>query len=467
MSTYNDLRDFIKILEEKDELKHITKEVSWDEEAAAVFIKSAKKNNRALIFDKVKDSKFPLIIGTLASPERIKLAIGKSGEGFDDFVDKVLNTKRDDFPATTVASAPCQEVVITGDDVDLLSLPIPKFNEKEGGRYITAGVSISYDPETGARNAGVYRMMARDKNELNVNFGFPNRHLLMHAKKCQKMGKPLQVAIALGCDPAVWLCAAMPLPASYDEVNQAGAIKGKGIEMVKGKTIDINVPATAEIILECEMDISVMKPEGPYNDFQGYYTRVKDNYVIKVKAITHRKGAIFETSMTGAVPEGEMEVYRHLLLSQQKVQLKKVIPQVEAMTFDAASMGHIYIVSVRNKRPFMANQIGSAILSFPWSNMVKMVIVVDNDIDIFDPAQVMWAIATRVDFEKDVTLLPNMPGASFDVGTGGRKGVSKMILDATMKLEDEGYPGKFPEAGRPSAKIVQFVRDNWKSYGLD
>lgn len=467
MVQYGDFRGFLKLLEEKDELKRVSKEVDWDQEAAAVFVRSAKKKNRALLFEKVKDSKFPLVIGVLTSPERIRLAVEKDEGGFDKFVEEHLNTKRDDFPPKILDNAPSQEVVVEGDDVDLFSLPIPKYNEKEGGRYLTAGVSISKDPEYGSRNAGIYRMMVRDRNELNVNFGFPNRHLLVHAKKSMKGGKPLSFSIAIGVDPALWLCAAMPLPAKYDEINQAGAIMGKSVELVKGKTIDTEVPANAEFILECEFDPTVMKPEGPYNDFQGYYTKVKDNYVVKVKAITHRKDAIFETSMTGQVPEGEMEIYRHLLLSQQKVQLKRVIPQVEAMTFDAASMGHIYIVSVRNKRPFMANQIGSAILSFPWSNMVKMVIVVDDDIDVFDPAQVMWAIATRVDFEKDVTLLPSMPGASFDVGTGGRRGVTKMILDATKKLEEEGYPGQFPEAGKPSAEVLEKVIKEWDSYGLD
>ncbi len=467
MVQYEGFRGFIKLLEEKGEMKSVAKEVDWDQEVAAVFVKSAKTKNRALLFEKVKDSVFPLAIGVLASPERIRYAVGMENGNFDKFVEEHLNTKRDDFPPVVVDKAPSQEVVVEGDDVDLFSLPIPKYNEKEGGRYLTSGVSISKDPEYGSRNAGIYRMMVREKNELNINFGFPNRHLLVHAKKSMKEGKPLPLSIAIGVDPALWLCGAMPLPAKYDEVNQAGAIIGKGIELVRGKTIDTEVPANAEFILECELDPGIMKPEGPYNDFQGYYTRVKDNYVLKVKAITHRKNAVFETSLTGQVPEGEMEVYRHLLLSQQKVQLKKVIPQVESMTFDAASMGHIYIVSVRKKRPFMANQIGNAILSFPWSNMVKMVVVVDNDIDVFDSAQVMWAIATRVDFEKDVTLLPSMPGASFDVGTGGRRGVTKMILDATMKLEEEGYPGQFPEAGRPSAQILEKVIKNWDSYGLD
>lgn len=467
MVQYNGFRGFLKLLETKGEMKSVAREVDWDQEVAAVFVRSAKNKNRALKFEKVKDSTSPLAIGVLASPKRIRLAVGMEEGDFDNFVEEHLNTKRDDFPPQIINKGTSQEVLIEGDAVDLFSLPIPKYNEMEGGRYLTAGVSISKDPERGSRNAGIYRMMVRGKNELNINFGFPNRHLLIHAKKSMKEGKPLPLAIAIGVDPALWLCAAMPLPAKYDEVNQAGAIIRKGIELVKGKAIDTEVPANAEFILECEFDPQVLKPEGPYNDFQGYYTRVKDNYVVKVKAITHRKDAIFETSLTGQVPEGEMEVYRHLLLSQQKVQLKKVIPQVEAMTFDAASMGHIYVVSVRNKRPFMANQIGNAILSFPWSNMVKMVIVVDDDIDVFDSAQVMWAIATRVDFEKDVTLLPSMPGASFDVGAGGRKGVTKMILDATMKLEEEGYPGQFPEAGRPSAEVLEKVIKNWASYGLD
>jgi 4-hydroxy-3-polyprenylbenzoate decarboxylase len=194
---------------------------------------------------------------------------------------------------------------------------------------------------------------------------------------------------------------------------------------------------------------------------------VKDNFTLAVKAITHRENPIYETSMTGHVPEGEMEVYRHLSVRQQCVQLQKVVPQVTRMSFDAASRGHVYIVSVRNKRAFMANQIGAAMLSFPWSNIVKMVIVVDDDIDVEDPSQVMWAIATRVDFERDTELFSALPGPGFDVSTAGRQRVSKLVLDATRKLEEEGYPGKFPEAGWPAQDVLESVRENGGKYELD
>ncbi|MCP4574796.1 MAG: UbiD family decarboxylase, partial [Deltaproteobacteria bacterium] len=301
---YNDLRDFIRLMEEKGQLKRIKKEVNWDQEISAVFIKSCKQKNRALLFEKVRDSSMPLLIGSLASAERIRMCVGKTEAEMDDFIKNVLNTKREEYPPVKVEKGVSQEVVQKGDDIDLFALPIPKFAEKEGGRYITAGVSISKDPERGSGNAGVYRMMVRSKNEINVNFGFPNRHLLIHAKKAKQAGKPLPVAIAIGCDPALWLCGSFPFPAKIDEIVQAGAVMEKGVEMVKAKTIDLDVPANSEFILECEFDIDDKGLEGPYTDFQGYYTDQKENYILKVKAITHRKDPIYETSMTGHVPEG-------------------------------------------------------------------------------------------------------------------------------------------------------------------
>ena len=464
---YEDLRGYVDLLREKGELKTVTTEVDPNQELGAIFLELAKHQNKAILFENVKGSSLPVLIGATASKKRVCLSIGCQEADLDQFVAEILETKRKDFEPRVIENAPSQEVVKTGEQIDLSQFPVPTFCEKEGGPYITAGVSLSIDPEHGSRNAGIYRIMVRGKNELNVNFGIPNRHLLRHALKAKQLGKKLPVAVAIGAEPAVWLCASIPFPGRFDEVAQAGAILRRPVELVRAKTIDIDVPARAEIVLECEMDCDNLKPEGPYNDFQGYYTDVKDNFTLAVKAITHRKEPIYETSMTGHVPEGEMEVYRHLSVRQQCVQLQKVVPQVTRMSFDAASRGHVYTVAVRKKRAFMANQIGAAILAFPWSSIVKMIIVVDDDIDVEDPSQVMWAIATRVDFERDTKLLSGLPGPGFDVGTGGRLGVSKLVLDATRKLEEEGYPGKFPEAGWPARNVLESVRENWSKYELD
>src|SRR3990172_9113168 len=454
---YRDVREFIKRLEDEGELVRVKAEVDWDQELSAVFVRASKEKNRAILFEKVKGSEFPVLIGQLTSSKRVELALERNSKELDDEIENLLNIPRNDFPPVVVEKGRCQEVVLTGNDVDLLKLPVPKFNPKEGGRYITAGISISKDPETGARNAGVYRMMVRDKNEINVNFGFPNRHMLRHFLKREKEGKSLDVAIVLGCDPAVWLCAALPLAGKIDEVTQAGAVRGKGVEMVKCKTIDLEVPADCEIVLEGELLPNTKKPEGPYVDFQGYYTKVKDNYVIRIKCITHRKGAIFDTSMTGKTPEGEMEIYRYLLSKQQKAQLKKVFPQIVDFTFDSTSMGHVYIASIRKDKANLVKEIKDKTWSFPWSIMVKILIVVDENIDVNDPSQVMWALATRVDFEKDIYLNPKLQGPSFDVATAGRPSVTKVTIDATMKIPEEGYPSKFPEAGKSSKEIVEKI----------
>ncbi|MCP4623568.1 MAG: hypothetical protein GY850_08560, partial [bacterium] len=161
-------------------------------------------------------------------------------------------------------------------------------------------------------------------------------------------------------------------------------------------------------------------------------------------------------------------LYRILLVRQQKLDLQKVCPQVVNMTFDANSRGHNYIVSVRNKRPYFANQVGSALLAFPWAIMAKMVIVVDDDINVRDAGEVQWAMATRVDWETDIMMMENMLGPSFDVATGRRTRVSKPIIDATRKLESEGYPmARFPEAGKPAQEMMDYVAKNWAAYGLD
>jgi len=463
---YRDVREFIKRLEDEGELVRVKAEVDWDQELSAVFVRASKEKNRAILFEKVKGSGFPVLIGQLTSSKRVELAFERNSRELDDEIENLLNIPRNDFPPVIVERGKSQEVVLTGDDVDLLKFPVPKFNPKEGGRYITAGVSISKDPETGARNAGIYRMMVRDKNEINVNFGFPNRHMLRHFQKREKEGKPLDVAVVIGCDPAVWLCAALPLAGKIDEVAQAGAVRGKAVEMVKCRTVDLEVLADAETVLEGELLPNTKKPEGPYVDFQGYYTKVKDNYVIRIKCITHRKDAIFETSMTGQTPEGEMEVYRYLLSKQQKAQLKKALPQIVDFTFDSASMGHIYVVSVRKEKPFVAKEINEKIWTFPWSIMIKMLVVVDEDIDVNDPSQVMWALATRVDFEKDIILNPKLQGPSFDVATAGRQSVAKVTIDATMKLQEEGYPAKFPEPGKSSKEIIEKVMKRWGEYGI-
>ncbi|MCP4692607.1 MAG: UbiD family decarboxylase, partial [Desulfobacterales bacterium] len=331
-----DIREFIDKAEEEGMLKRITAEVDWDLELAHIAKMNEEKLGPALLFENVKGYDSPVITSVCTTTERLSLIMGMDrSSSLVDLMREWVEKHETKIPPTYVdGPAPCKENIMMGDDVDLFKFPVPKFYPLDGGRFFgTAHFVLTKDPDTGWVNLGTYRLQLLDKSHLGTQF-IKGKHSDIMLKKYQAMGKPMPVSVVVGCDPLLFLMGAARLSAFESEYDLAGSIRGKGIEVVKSETNDLPVPATAEIVVEGEVDADKFMEEGPFGEYTGYYSGIGTtprNY-IDVKCVTYRTKPIFwgttvgravtDTHMTMALTYGAT-------LWQQLVAMK--IPGIKAV----------------------------------------------------------------------------------------------------------------------------------------
>lgn len=428
---FNDLREFISFLEAEEELLRIRKPVDTKYEIAAYIRKMSDTKGPALLFENVKSFDIPVVGGVFGTRKRALLALGiKDG----NYVDKFLQALDHPVAPKTVASGPCKEVIYRGADIDLTRFPHPLFSEKDAGRFITAGIAISKDPETGKKNTSIYRMQVKGRNRL----GIKAQQLARQHKKAEAKGEPLPVAIVIGTDPVLALATQWQAPYGTDEMELAGALRGEAIEVVKAETVNLEVPATAEIVIEGNILPNVREEEGPFGEVSGYYNPSFPKPVIEVTAITHRKNPIYQAALTG-MPTTENHVLKQIPLEATYYwELKKQHPGVTAVHFPSAgTVGFIAVIAVRQTQSCEARNIIATMLG---SKRNKIIIVVDDDVDIYDMEKVLWAVATRSQPAEDVVVFPRLAGSGMDPTVGQMRITSAMGIDATMPV---GQP--FPE----------------------
>ncbi|MCW4010396.1 MAG: UbiD family decarboxylase [Candidatus Bathyarchaeota archaeon] len=301
---FEGLREFLLHLEAEDELARINREVEAVSsfEVSAILDRLQKKREKAVVFQNLKGFDIPMCAGVLGSFRRIALALETVerhlfSEWSHRKQGKWLNTKE-------VSDGQCSEVVIKGDDVDLFRLPVLKWNPLDGAPYITLGAVISKNPETGKRNAGVYRLMLQGKRQLGVNI-MTGRHIAAHYAKAEAKGKPLEVAVAVGLDPAVVLAAATDLELDEDELEFAGALRGEPLRVTRCKTVNVEVPASAEFVIEGMIPPNIRAMEGPFGESNGYYGKPHLQPVLQVTAVTHREKPIYQATYSGKKPQEE------------------------------------------------------------------------------------------------------------------------------------------------------------------
>jgi UbiD family decarboxylase len=294
---FDGLRDFASFLEANGELARITRQVNPNSyEVSAILERLEEKQGKAVIFENLKNHAVPLCASILGTPKRTALALETTEQ---KLAAKCRQQKRAQWPTPEIVSeAPCQEHTICAEEVNLFKFPILKWNPLDAGPYITLGVLISKDPETGKRNAGIYRLMVLGKNQLAVNL-LEGRHAGVHYKKAEAKGQPLEVAVAVGLDPAVVLASAVDLEFGEDELALAGALRGKPVKLVKCKTVNVEVPAFSEIVLEGEMPPTVRVLEGPFGEGNGYYGKAQYKQVVRIKAVTHRETPLYQATYSG------------------------------------------------------------------------------------------------------------------------------------------------------------------------
>lgn len=426
-----DLRQFMDVLERDGDLLRVTHEVDRKFEISGYIRNSSDVQGPALLFENVRGSAMP-VVGGLFCSRRLMLKALEATE--EDAVEKYLRAMKNLSAPKPVPTGPCKEVVHTGKDVSLDRLPIPVFSELDSGPFITAGVAISKDVDDGGRNASIYRFEKLDATHLGM-LAEPPHHLGIHYRKAEQQGKPLDVAIAIGVSPGVQICTQWEAAYGVDELTLAGALQGAPLEVVPCETVDLEVPARAEIVIEGKIQPNERRMEGPFGEYTGYYTGAYPKPVIEVTAITHRRDPIFHAALTG-VPTTDNHVMKMIPVEASCYAfLKQRFPGVRKVHFHGAGgVGLLCIVAIRQNTKYEARNMLATMLS---AQGTKVVIAVDEDIDIFDLDKVLWAVCTRSQADRDLIVMPRMAAFQLDPSMPERGVMTTMGIDATRPFGEE------------------------------
>lgn len=469
-----DLRDFIKLCEEHGELKRIKKEVDWNLELSHVAKINEEKNGPALLFENVKGYNTPVFTSAFTTTKRMALALGmpidsslcKLARGWMELTTKKL------IPPKEVKGGPVMENVIEGDDVDLFKFPTPKFYPMDGGRYIgTAVALITKDPETGWVNLGTYRMQILDKNNVGVQI-IKGKHADFHMNKYKELGKPMPAAAVIGGDPLNFLVGSTLVSAGTCEYDVIGSLRGEPAEVIISDLTGLPLPATAEIILEGEIDPVERRQEGPFGEYTGYYSGKKSDEwpkpFLKVKRILHRNDPIL-----WATTVGKPITDTHMIQSLNRTatmwtDLENMrIPGIKSVYLPPESGGRFWaVVSVKQMYPGHAMHVGTAVISTTTGHYgLKGVIVVDDDIEADDWSRVLWAMSVRYDPVSRTEIIKRGRSTPLDpsLPINARDICSRIIIDATIPYEWERKPIEI----QLDKEMADKVRSNWKEYGFD
>jgi 4-hydroxy-3-polyprenylbenzoate decarboxylase len=474
-----DLREWIRRLEREEELVRITTEVDPDLEITEITDRAVKAGGPALLFENVKGSQLPLLINQFGTERRMCLAF--DAPSLDDvarkledvlemqppqgLVEKVRGLQKlksiADSRPKTIRRAPCQEIVVEGDEASLDLLPIQKCWPEDAAPFITLPAVITKDPRTGTRNVGMYRMQKLGPRATAMHWQI---HKDGRADYLATDGK-IEVAVALGLDPVTTYSASAPLPKHIDEFMLAGFLRGEPVEVLKARTVDLEVPANAEIVLEGYIDKDELTEEGPFGDHTGYYTPPEPFPVFRLTAITMRRDAIYPSIVVGKPPAEDAWLGK----ATERIFLPAVrmtVPEIVDYDLPVAGAFHnCCIVSIRKAYPGHAQKVMHAIWGLGMLSLTKSVVVVDEWVDVHDYEQVFFRVGANVDPARDVMLsegpldhLDHAPRRQF---YGGKLGI-----DATHKGPAEGTR-EWPPEIEMSEEVKALVDARWGEYGID
>ena len=426
---WKDLRLFLEKLEEMGDLVRIKDPFSTRYEIVGLTRQAADADGPALLFENVKESEFPVLSNLYGSKRRIALALGVPEEELFRYY---LEHEEDYIEPRIVDEGPCQEIVLTGDEVDLRKLPILLHYEKDCGPYITAGIQIAKHPDTGQRNVSIHRLLLLDKNLVTV-YAPPGRHLARIIQRNEDFGRGTPIATAIGVDPIIGIASQARVPMGYDEFAVAGGLGREPVELVRCKTIPVEVPAYSEIVLEGETIPGERVPDGPFGEYPGTYSPVKQAPVMRIKAITMRRRAIYQNALTGMPMTENHWMMQPAATAMVYREAHKICPEVKAVNVTpGGTCRHHVIISIKKRHAYEARNLILGLLAGPLG--AKHVVVVDEDIDVFNMLQVEWAINTRVQPDKDVIIIPELYSPTLDPSAPIERATAKMGIDATAPL---------------------------------
>jgi 4-hydroxy-3-polyprenylbenzoate decarboxylase len=481
---FEDLREYVKSLENIGELKRIKTRVSVDLEIAEILRRVMyESGGPAVLFENVEGYKIPVLGNAFGSLRRLKIALDL--ENFEEIGERMsaltklkiphglLNkfkmlpklSEIADYGPKTVNSGPIMEVVeTTNPSLDIL--PIIKSFPKDSGRFITFGVTVTKNPETQIRNMGVYRLQVIDSNKAIMHWQIHKRGAL-HFEMNKDNSQKTEVAIVIGADPATVFSAVAPVPEGLDKFLFAGITRKKGIDLVKCRTIDVEVPATAEIVLEGFVDPSDLNIEGPFGDHTGYYTPPESFPTFTLTGIMMKKNPIYLTTVVGK-PILE-DAYIGKVIERSFLPLVRLF-QPEVVDFSMPPAGWfqgLAIVSIKKRYPGQAKKVMMGLWGMGQLSLTKILIIVDQDVNVHDINDVIWAVTTRADPKRDTTIIDHAPTDTLDPASPILNLGSKMGIDATKKMKEEGYQRPIQEEVLPHESTVKLVTKKWTEYGFE
>ena len=480
---FEDLREYVESLEKIDQLKRIKTRVSVDLEIAEILRRVMYKNEGpAVLFENVEGYKIPVLGNAFGSLRRLKIALDM--ENFEEIGERMSALTRlkiphgllnkfkmlpklseiADYGPKSVNSGLVTEVIETSNP-SLDVLPMIKSFPKDAGRFITFGITVTKNPETLIRNMGVYRLQVIDSKKAIMHWQIHKRGAL-HYEMNKENSRKTEVAIVIGADPATVFSAVAPVPEGLDKFLFAGITRKKGIDLVKCRTIDVEVPATAEIVLEGYVDPSELNLEGPFGDHTGYYTPPEPFPTFNLTGIMMRKNPIYLTTVVGK-PILE-DAYIGKVIERSFLPLVRLF-QPEVVDFSMPPAGWfqgLAIVSIKKRYPGQAKKVMMGLWGMGQLSLTKILIVVDQDVNVHDMNDVIWAVTTRADPKRDTMLIDNAPTDTLDPASPLLNLGSKMGIDATKKMKEEGYERPIQEEALPNESTVSLVTKKWNEYGF-
>jgi 4-hydroxy-3-polyprenylbenzoate decarboxylase len=482
---FADLREFVAHLEKAGQLRRISAPVSRDLEITEITDRVSKRTgdaNVALLFENVEGFAMPVLINAFGSPARMAAALGV--DGLNDLSARVAKLLDLRMPGTLFAklrrlgdlfdlakagpkrvrSAPCQEVVETANP-SLAALPALRCWPGDAGRYITLPMVFTRDPGTRARNVGMYRLQVYDERTLGMHWqihkGSAEHHRVAEEQGAQRM----EVAIALGGDPVSIYAGSAPLPPGVDEMVFAGWLRGAGVPMVACKTVDLEVPAEAEIVLEGWVDPAERRVEGPFGDHTGYYSLARDYPVFHLQAVTRRKSPIYPTTIVGRPPQEDYWLGK----ATERIFLpiiRLLLPEVIDMNMPAEGVFHnLVIVSIKKRYPGQARKVMFALWGLGLMMLAKNILIVSEHVDVQNLSEVAWRATGNVDPKRDLVLVEG-PADDLDHSALRHRFGGKLGIDATEKTEADGIGQPWPEEIVMTPEIRERVTRRWAEYGL-
>jgi 4-hydroxy-3-polyprenylbenzoate decarboxylase len=481
---YTNLREFIGALEKAGELRRVGVEVDPRLEITEFADRAVKGGGPALLFEKPKGSAMPVLINAFASMKRMQIALEvdsvdevaariaeylemKMPEGLIGKL-KMLPKLADvgSFFPKTVADGPCKEVV-RKDGFSLKELPVLHCWPQDGGPFITLPMVFSRNPVTGKRNCGMYRMQVYDDRTTGMHWQTHKQGAEHYRRLMQQSGKGtrMPIAVAIGADPAAMYSAILPLPPDLDEMMIAGFLRSKPVEMVKCETCDLEVPAQAEIVLEGYVELGETRVEGPFGDHTGFYSLEDEYPVFHVTCMTQRKNPVYATTIVGPPPMEDFymgKAIERIFLPLMRLQL----PEVRDICMPAEGIFHnLILVSMRKSYPGHARKVMHAIWGLGQAMFSKVIVVVDEDVDVQNASEVAWKALNNIDPQRDIEFVMG-PVDSLDHASRLPNYGSKMGVDATRKWAAEGFQRPWPDVIRMDEQVRLRVDELWKKAGL-